>query len=66
MNIVLLSDIQRDKAKSALLNLAVRISGLKAKALSEDLDTVLSLSTDLEDTCDEDDFEKFLDQQVQS
>ena len=63
MNIVLLSDIQKDEAKSALLNLAMRISGIKAKASSEDPDTVLSSTTDSEGTYDEEDFEKFLDQQ---
>ena len=65
VNIVLLSDIQKDEAKLALLHLAVRISGLKAKSSSEDPHTVLSSTTDLEGTYDEEDFEKFLDQQDQ-
>ena len=42
INIVLLSDIQKNEAKRALLNFAVRISGFKAKASFEDPDTVLS------------------------
>ena len=66
MNIVLLSDIQKDEAKSALLNLAVRILSLKAKTSSEDPDAILSSSTNSKGTCDKKDFEKFLDQQGQS
>ena len=62
INIVLLSDIQKAEAKSTLLNLAVRILCLKAKAFAEDPDTFLSLTTDSDGTCDEEDFEKFLDQ----
>ena len=63
---MLLSDIQKDEAKLALLNLAVRISDLKSKALSEDPDSVLSSITDSEGTYDEENFEKLLDQQGQS
>ena len=66
MNIVLSTDIQKDEAKSALLNLAVRILSLIAKASSEDLDTILSSSTNSKGTCDKKDFEKFLDQRGQS
>ena len=46
-----------------LLNLAVRISGLKAKASSEDPNSSLSSTTDSEGTYNEESFEKFLDQQ---
>ena len=59
MKIALLSDIQKDKKKeSALLNLAVRILGLKAKTASEDPNSVLSLTTDSEGTWD---FKRFVD-----
>ena len=57
---VLLSDIQQDEAKSALLSLAVRISDLKAKASSKDPDTVENSTSDFDGTCDEEDFEKFI------
>ena len=60
---MLLADIQKDEAKSALLNLARRILGLKAKSSSEDPGTVLSSTTDSAGTCDKEDLKKFLDQQ---
>ena len=63
MNIVLLSDIQKDEAKLVFFNRAVRISGLKTKASSEDQDTTLSSTTDSEGICNKKNFEKFLDQQ---
>ena len=56
-----LSEIQKELAKSALCYLAVRIFGLNAKASTEDPDTIST--TDSEGTCDEENFEKFLDQQ---
>lgn len=62
MNRVLLSETQKDEAKLALCDLAVRILGLNAKAPAEDPDT-LSSSTDSEGTCTEEDFDKLLDQQ---
>ena len=62
VNIVLLFDIQNNEAKLAILNLAVKISDLKANASSEHLDTILSSTSDREGTFDENNFEKFLDQ----
>ena len=60
VNRVLLSEIQKDEAKSVLCDIAVRILGLNAKAFSEDPDT--NSTTDSEGTYDEEDFEKFLDE----
>ena len=57
----MLSETQKDEAKSALCDLAVRILGLNAKVSTEDPDTIST--TDSEGTCDEEDFEKLLDQQ---
>ena len=61
MNRVLLTEIQKNEAKSALCDLAVRILGLNRKRSFDNPDT--NSTTDSEETCDEEDFEKFLDQQ---
>ena len=61
MNRVLLTKIQKNEAKSALCDLAVRILGLNRKTSIDNPDT--NSTTDSEETCDKEDFEKFLDQQ---
>ena len=60
MNRVLLSEIQKQDAKLALCDLAVRIAGLNARA-SDDSENIST--SDSEGACDEVDFEKMLDQQ---
>ena len=61
MNRVLLTEIQKNEAKSALCDLAVRILGLNRKTSFDNPDT--NSITESEETCDKEDFEKFLDQQ---
>ena len=61
MNRVLLTEIQKNEAKSALFDLAVRILGLNRKTSFDNSDT--NSTTNSEENCDEEDFEKFLNQQ---